>query len=118
MSDTRISIIIVPPGGARTVQRSISVFRAKLLGGCVAAAVLVMIGSAGVGLRSWGTAARGRALEVENDSLRVAVSRMSDLECRLLELERAGGRIRNLLAVNERRSAPVRAGDAAADHDV
>ncbi len=60
-----------------------------------------MVGTAGVGLSLWNAAARGRQLKVENDSLRVAASRMSDLEKRLSDLERTGGKIRSLLEVHE-----------------
>lgn len=101
MNDRRISIIIVPPGGASTFQRSISVFRAKLLLGVSIVAILSMVGTAGVGLSLWQAAARGRQLKVENDSLRVAVFRMNDLEKRLEDLERTGGKIRSLLEVHE-----------------
>lgn len=104
MNERRISIIIVPPGGASTVQRSISVFRAKLLLGMSIVAILSMVGTTGVGLSLWKAAARGRQLRVENDSLRVAASRMSDLERRLADLERTGGKIRSLLEVHETRA--------------
>lgn len=59
-----------------------------------------MVGSTAVGLSLWGTASNSRALEIENDSLRVAITRMSDLDQRLSDLERAGGRIRDLLVVD------------------
>lgn len=107
MSNRKISIIIVPPGGGRTVQRSISVFRAKLLLAFAGASVLMLLGTAGIGLSLWTTAAGGRALETENDSLRVAVSRMIDLEGRLVDLERTGGQIRSLLAVNDGVESPA-----------
>lgn len=101
MSGQRVSIIIVPPGGAPPIQLSISVFRAKLFGSLAGLVVLGMVGTTAVGLSLWDSAARGRALEVENDSLRVAITRMSDLDRRLADLERKGGLIRELLEVDQ-----------------
>ena len=91
MGERRVSIIIVPPGGARTVQCSISVVRIKLLAVVAGLTTLAMLGTSAVGVSLWDCATRGRALEIENDSLRVAIARMSDLDQRLSDLERAGG---------------------------
>ena len=101
MGERRVSIIIVPPGGARTVQCSISVVRIKLLAVVAGLTTLAMLGTSAVGVSLWDCATRGRALEIENDSLRVAIARMSDLDQRLSDLERAGGQIRDLLVVDQ-----------------
>ena len=101
MGERRVSIIIVPPGGARTVQCSISVVRIKLLAVVAGLTTLAMLGTSAVGVSLWDCATRGRALEIENDSLRVAIARMSDLDQRLSDLERADGQIRDLLVVDQ-----------------
>jgi hypothetical protein len=101
VGERRVSIIIVPPGGARTVQCSISVVRIKLLAVVAGLTTLAMLGTSAVGVSLWDCATRGRALEIENDSLRVAIARMSDLDQRLSDLERAGGQIRDLLVVDQ-----------------
>ena len=75
--------------------------RIKLLAVVAGLTTLAMLGTSAVGVSLWDCATRGRALEIENDSLRVAIARMSDLDQRLSDLERAGGQIRDLLVVDQ-----------------